>query len=61
MIKSVTFDILGNKLIIELKDGSTKEYTTNDIEQYKSDYPDREADLKSIGWIGDDSVAQDLV
>lgn len=40
-----------HKLIITFEDGTTKEYTQTDKEAYVADYPDRVADVVSMGWM----------
>lgn len=52
MVESITFNTAESKLIVTLDDQSTKEYT--DAESYLADWPDREADVVAMGWIGGD-------
>ena len=47
-INSITFNTSENKIIVELTDGSTKEYT--DKNSYLIDYPDRKLDVVTMGW-----------
>ena len=47
-MESITFNTAENKIIVELKDGSTKEYTTR--ESYVAVYPEREEDATAMGW-----------
>lgn len=39
-----------HKLIITFDDGTIREYTQADKEQYLADYPDRAADVVGMGW-----------
>lgn len=48
--ESITFNTAESKLIVTMEDQSTKEYT--DTESYLADYPEREADVVAMGWIG---------
>lgn len=50
MVDSFTLELISNKLIVTFEDGTTKEYTQADKEQYLSDYPDRAADVVAMGW-----------
>jgi hypothetical protein len=38
------------KIIVTLEDGTIKEYIQFDKNLYLSDYPNREADIISMGW-----------
>jgi len=49
-IESITFDTGNNKLIVTFEDATTKEYTQADKDQYLADYPNRAADVISMGW-----------
>jgi len=55
-MQSITFNTVENKIIIELDDSSSVEYTKGNKEQYLSDYPDRESDIVAMGW---DDVTED--
>jgi len=46
----ITFNTAENKLIVTLEDGTSKEYTQANKEQYLLDYPDRVADIVAMGW-----------
>ena len=50
MIDSYTLNWAENKLIVTFEDGTTKEYTQTDKEQYLTDYPDRAADVAAMNW-----------
>jgi hypothetical protein len=50
MIESITFNTEDAKLIVALEDGTSKEYTQLDKDQYILDYPDRVADVVAMGW-----------
>tara|TARA_R110000823_G_scaffold234047_1_gene360312 strand:- start:155 stop:304 length:150 start_codon:yes stop_codon:yes gene_type:complete len=49
-MNSITFNTAENKLIVTFEDGTTKEYTQADKEQYLADYPDRAADVAAMNW-----------
>jgi hypothetical protein len=48
--ESITFNTGENKLVVTFKDGTTKEYTQANKDQYLDDYPDRAADVVAMGW-----------
>lgn len=50
MIESYTLNWAEQKLIVTFEDGTTKEYTKDDIAQYIADYPDRASDVTAMGW-----------
>ncbi len=53
MIEKITFLTPPNeqhKLIVAFEDGTIKEYTQVEKEQYLVDYPDRIADIIAMGW-----------
>jgi len=50
MVDSYTLNWAENKLIVTFTDGTTKEYTQADKDQYVLDYPDRVADVVGMGW-----------
>jgi hypothetical protein len=50
MIDSYTLNWAEQKLIVTFVDGTTKEYTQADANQYIADYPDRAADVTGMGW-----------
>lgn len=50
MVESITFNTLEQNLIVTFEDGTTREYTQADKDQYLSDYPDRAADVVAMGW-----------
>lgn len=39
-----------HKLIITFDNGTTKEYTQAEKDQYIADFPDRVADVEAMGW-----------
>ena len=39
-----------HKLIVVFEDGTIKEYTQAEKDQYVVDYPDRSADVVAMGW-----------
>ena len=49
-MNSITFNTEESKLIVTFEDGTTKEYTQADKEQYLADYPDRAADVAAMNW-----------
>jgi len=49
-MNSITFNTEESKLIVTFEDGTTKEYTQADKEQYLADYPDRAADVVAMNW-----------
>ena len=49
-IESITFDTANSKLIVAFENGTTKEYTQADKEQYLVDYPTRGADIVAMKW-----------
>lgn len=53
MIEKITFltpPDEQHKLIVAFEDGTIKEYTQLEKEQYLADYPDRAADIVAMGW-----------
>lgn len=50
MIESITFNTQDAKIIITFDDGTTREYTQADKDQYLANYPDRAADVAAMGW-----------
>lgn len=54
----ITFNTAENKVIVTFEDGTTKEYTPADKDQYLSDYPDRVADVVAMGWATQAPVEQ---
>jgi hypothetical protein len=50
MIEAITFNTEELKLIITFDDGTTREYTQTEKDQYIADYPDRVADVVAMGW-----------
>ena len=49
-IYTIEFNTGEAKLIITFEDETTKEYTQADKDAYLADYPDRAADIVSMGW-----------
>ncbi len=50
MVDSYTLNFAEQKLIVTFTDGTTREYTQADKDQYLADYPDRAADVAAMGW-----------
>jgi DNA-directed RNA polymerase sigma subunit (sigma70/sigma32) len=50
MVEAITFDYVEDKLIVWFQNGSSKEYTRDQKDQYLADFPDREADVIAMGW-----------
>ena len=48
--ESITFNTGEKKLVVAFENGTTKEYTQTDKDQYLVDYPDRAADVVAMGW-----------
>lgn len=51
MIDYITFDSDNNTITVGFADGEVKIYTQVMSDQYLIDYPDRENDLKAMGWM----------
>lgn len=49
-VDSITFDYINDVIIVTFTDGSTREYTESDKDQYLQDFLDRESDVKAMGW-----------
>jgi hypothetical protein len=49
-INTIEFNTEESKLIITFDDGTIKEYTQANKDQYLADYPDRAADVVAMGW-----------
>lgn len=53
MIEKITFltpPDEQHKLIVVFENGTIKEYTQAEKEQYLADYPDRVSDVVAMGW-----------
>jgi hypothetical protein len=50
MIETITFDTENSKIVIVFEDGTSKEYTKANVDQYLIDNPNRLADIASMGW-----------
>lgn len=50
MADSYTLNWAEQKLIVTFYDGTTREYTQADKDQYIADFPDRVADVEAMGW-----------
>lgn len=46
----IEFNTGENKLVVTFENGTTKEYTQADKEQYLADHPGRAADMAAMGW-----------
>ena len=51
MVDSYTLNWEENKLVVAFDNGTIKEYTQVNCDQYIADYPDRIADVMAMGWV----------